>query len=74
MLPQLCTFTYILPPFKKEQIYMALIPIWGFNDLMSGHIETVLKFCFRMEQVVLFGYIVHVYKFMNENSQWAVTL
>ena len=36
---------------------------------MSGHIETVLKFCFRMEQVVLFGYIVHVYKFMNENSQ-----
>ena len=41
---------------------------------MTGHIETVLKFCFRKEQVVLIGYIALVYKFMNGKSQWAVNI
>ena len=61
------TNTSLPPPphAKKEQIYPFLSQnfiLHANTYLMTGHTETVLKFCFRKEQVVLIGYLAHVYK------------
>ena len=71
------TKCYPRPPPKRNKFIPFLIKnfiLRANTYLMTGHTETVWKFCYRKEQVVLIGYVAHVYKFMNGKSQWAVNI